>query len=187
MRPDIKVELETGPELVDFTSSDIHAGIRFGDGRWPGLVADKLMDVELQPVCAPSLVAPSGPVTAELLDRYVFLTLSVPFDLWSEWFASVGLPTYRPKRSKTFDSGQVVYEAACAGMGLAPGTRALVSPYIETGRLVPAFSIKPALSVNAYYLVYRERDRGWAPLRALSGMLLQSGSAASAETSTAVR
>ncbi len=179
LRPDIEVELETGPDLIDFTTSDVHAGIRFGDGRWAGLVADKLMDVELQPVCAPSLVAPLvGPVTPALLDRYVFLTLAVPFDLWGEWFASVGLAGYVPKRTKTYDSGQVVYEAASAGMGLAPGAHALVTPYLQSGRLVPAFDVPAVLSKNAYYLVYRQRDRNWPPLRALSRMLLESGARA---------
>ena len=176
-RPDIEVEIETGSTLVDFAASDLHVGIRFGDGKWPGVVADRMMGVSLRPVGAPSLVARAGQITAALLDRYVYLKLDVPFDFWGEWFRSIGLPDYQPKRVKVYDSAQIIFEAAAAGMGLSIGAEALTAAYARSGRLVPIFSGDPVVSHSAYYMVYRERDRNWAPLRALRRVLLQAAAA----------
>jgi LysR family glycine cleavage system transcriptional activator len=98
----------------------------------------------------------------------------VPFDFWGEWLRSVGLADYSPKRVKTYDNAQIIFEAAAAGLGLSLGAQALVDSYTQSGRLVPAFSTRRVESRFAYYLVYRARDRNWAPLRALRSMLLAS-------------
>ena len=37
-RPDLEVEIDTSTELMDLTSDRYDAAIRFGTGRWPGLV-----------------------------------------------------------------------------------------------------------------------------------------------------
>ena len=67
LRPDIDVELETNADLVDFSIGEVHAGLRFGEGGWPGLVCERLFDVEVAPVCAPGLIPPSRAVSAEAL------------------------------------------------------------------------------------------------------------------------
>ena len=171
LRPDIDVELETTADLVDFSIGDVHAGLRFGEGGWPGLICERLLDVEVAPVCAPDLMPPSRQVTAEALDRFTILDQASALGLWDDWFRSVGLAGYRPRRAKVFDNVQVLYEAAAAGMGLALGGTHLVDPYVVSGRLMTAFDAAPVSARSGWYLVYRPRDRGWPPLRALSQAL----------------
>ena len=64
------------------------------------------------------------------------MNLDVPLPLWGEWFEAVGVADFVPRRIETYDSGQVIYEAAAAGMGLALGAPPLVDSYIGSGRLV---------------------------------------------------
>jgi LysR family glycine cleavage system transcriptional activator len=172
LRPDIDVVLETSTTYIDFSTSDAHAAIRFGRGPWPGLVCERLLDVELTPVCAPSL-APALPVVSrKALDGFTLLSVSPALGLWEDWFRAMGLPDYRPAAVKSFDSMPVVYAAAAAGMGLALGASHLVDPYTASGRLVTAFDDATVATPNSWSLVHRPRDRGWPPLRALSQLLL---------------
>jgi LysR family glycine cleavage system transcriptional activator len=177
LRPDIDVELETNADLVDFSIGDVHAGLRFGEGGWPGLVCERLLDVEVAPVCAPGLTHPSRKATAEALDRFTILSVVPVLGLWDDWFKAVGLCGYRPRRVKSFDNVQVLYEAAAAGMGLALGGTHLVDPYLASGRLVKAFDAPAVTAKSGWYLVYRPRDRGWPPLRALSDLLFDEAAA----------
>lgn len=173
-REDIDVELETNTELTDFSSSDIHAAIRFGDGQWPNLICDRLLNIHVTPVCAPGLMPRTGPVNAADLDRFTILSITQAIGVWEDWFKSVGLEGYTPKHLKVFDSFPVLYEAASSGMGLALGATHLVDSYVNAGRLTKAFDVAPMATSGSYYLVYRFRDRNWAPLRALRSALLNS-------------
>lgn len=56
--PDTDVRLDTSLKLLDFVSQGIDIGVRYGAGVWPGLVAEKLMDEEIYPVCSPMLLRP---------------------------------------------------------------------------------------------------------------------------------
>jgi LysR family transcriptional regulator, glycine cleavage system transcriptional activator len=176
-RPDIDVELDTNSDLVDFSIGDVHAGLRFGEGGWPGLVCERLLDTEVAPVCAPGLMPTTRKVTAEALDRFTVLSVVPVLGLWDDWFKAVGVGGYRPRRIKTFDNVQVLYEAAAAGMGLALGGTHLVDPYLASGRLVQAFDAPAVAAKSGWYLVYRPRDRNWAPLHALSDLLFEEAAA----------
>jgi LysR family glycine cleavage system transcriptional activator len=177
LRPDIDVELETNIDLVDERIGEVHAGLLFGEGGWPGLVSEQLLSIEVTPVCAPGLAPPLRTVSAEALDRFTILNLTPVLGLWDDWFAAMGLGGYRPRRAKSFDDVQVLYEAAAAGMGLALGGTHLVDPFIAAGRLKRAFDAATVRSASGWHLVYRPRDRDWPPLRALSELLFAEAAA----------
>jgi LysR family glycine cleavage system transcriptional activator len=177
LRPDIDVELETNADLVEAGLGEAHAGVRFGEGRWPGLISERLFDIEVAPVCAPALAPQPRRVTAEALDRFTILSIVPVLGLWEDWFKAAGVPGYRPRSAKVFDNVQVLYEAAAAGMGLALGGTCLVDRYLESGRLAPAFDRPPVRSSSGWYLAYRPRDRDWPPLRALNQTLFDAAGA----------
>jgi LysR family glycine cleavage system transcriptional activator len=66
-RPDLDLRIETSPELVDLTDDRFDAAIRFGNGCWPGLVAERLFEVRVFPVAAPGLLPQGGRVCAAAL------------------------------------------------------------------------------------------------------------------------
>ncbi len=53
--PDIDLRFHTSHEPVALDGVTADVAIRYGDGRWPGLVAEKLFDNTFAPICSPHL------------------------------------------------------------------------------------------------------------------------------------
>src|SRR5216683_4590127 len=53
--PEIELAIESSLQILDFDNDAVHAGVRVGDGNWPGLLAQRLMDLHATPVAAPSM------------------------------------------------------------------------------------------------------------------------------------
>jgi LysR family glycine cleavage system transcriptional activator len=170
-RPDLDIELETSSEVVDLADDRFDAAIRFGNGDWPDLVAERLFETQVYPVAAPGLL-PGGAVSAAILDRAVLLEIVQAPDLWSQYLAGVGLAGYRPRQRRTFDNAQVMYEAAANGLGLALGSDELVTAQLAAGRLVKPFANRSVPLKQSYYLVYRTERRHQPALKALGRALI---------------
>jgi LysR family glycine cleavage system transcriptional activator len=170
-RPDLDIQISASGEVVDLSEGRFDAAVRFGDGRWPGLVADHLLAVVAFPVAAPGLLPTRLPASAAALDRTVLFDLGRAPQLWPQWFESVGLNGYRPPRVQTFDSAEVMYRAAINGLGLALGYPPLIEEHLAAGRLVPVFDNEPVVLRQSYYLVYRRALRDRPAMRALARAL----------------
>jgi DNA-binding transcriptional LysR family regulator len=155
-RPDLHVRIETSAELVDLTDDRFDAAIRFGKGRSPGLVAERLFEVRVFPVAAPGLLPPGDLVSVAALDQTDLLDIVQAPDLWGQYLAAVGLRGY-PRHTQTFDNAQVMYEAAANGQGLALAPKQLVEGQVASGRLIQLFANAPVLICESYYLVYRKK------------------------------
>src|SRR5262249_11765461 len=93
-------------------------------------------------------------------------------DLWPQYLAGIGLGSYRPRRTQTFDNAQVMYAAAVNGLGLALGVRELIHGELESGRLVKAFSDAPVPLKQGYHLVYAKDQQDQPAVRALRQALV---------------
>jgi LysR family glycine cleavage system transcriptional activator len=171
-RPDIEVRIETSAELVDLVGGPFDAAIRFGEGRWPGLSADRLFETHGFAVAAPDHWPCGARASAAALDSATLLGIAHTPDLWPQYLAGLGFPGYRPRRIETFDNVQVMHEAAANGLGLALTVRELVDRQLAAERLAPAFSDPPVLLRQAYYLVCRKDRRDEPALRTLRTVLL---------------
>jgi LysR family transcriptional regulator, glycine cleavage system transcriptional activator len=166
-RPEIDVQVETSTELVDLVDERFDAAIRFGTGRWPGLLAERLFPVRVFPLAAPGLLAIGKPATAAALDSTTLLEIAPSPDL-----AGIGLGGYRPRRVQTFDNVQVMFAAVANGLGLALGARELLERQLKSGRLVTPFSNPPVTIRQSYYLVYPKYRQDQPALKALRRALL---------------
>ena len=54
--PEIELSIENSNRLLDLENEPFDAGVRAGDGNWPGLVAQHLMDLHVTPVATPAMV-----------------------------------------------------------------------------------------------------------------------------------
>jgi LysR family glycine cleavage system transcriptional activator len=172
LRPDIDVQVETSSELIDLVDERFDAAIRFGSGRWPGLLAERLFPVRLFPVAARGLLPAGKPISAAALDKTTLLDIAQAPDLWPQYLAGVGLAGYRPRHSQTFDNAQVMFAAVANGLGLALGARELVEGQLTSGRLVAPFGNKPVAIRQSYYLVYTRERQDQPALKALRRALL---------------
>lgn len=169
--PEIELNLDSSIQLVDFADGRFDAALRYGAGRWPGLVAEPLLDEWLTPVASASLLAGrKRPRLVELGD----LPLLCPEDPWPEWFALHGGRSPR-RYAASFSDSESRQRAAVEGIGVALGRTTMVRPLIETGQLVALF---PELmkSDAAHYLVYPERSRRHAGFIVFREWLLEEAS-----------
>jgi LysR family glycine cleavage system transcriptional activator len=136
----IEVELHTRLGTVDLGGGAADVGLLYGDGHWPDLQAQKLLELEAFVVCAPELAGGlPRPAAPRDLDQHRLLEPLQPPNLWKTWSTLAGVPVHPAQERQYFDSMQVMYEAAARGLGLAIGVRPLVDPFLAEGRLVAAW------------------------------------------------
>jgi LysR family glycine cleavage system transcriptional activator len=109
--------------------------------------------------------------SAAALDATVLFGIVQTPDLWPQYLAGVGLAGYQPRKIRTFDNVQVMYEAAAKGLGLALASRELAASQLATGRLVLPFRNAEVTLRQSYYLVCRKERRDQPALRALRRVL----------------
>ena len=131
--PDVAVEIRTADRLVDMASEDYDLAIRFGEGRWHGLVETPLTAPELVPVCrATSANQERDP--ASLLSRSTRIRC-LSEDEWTPLLQRVDSTTKNDRPELYLEHFLVAREAVLTGAGLALLPRVLVAADIAAGRL----------------------------------------------------
>jgi LysR family transcriptional regulator, glycine cleavage system transcriptional activator len=154
--PDIELHLLATTRLVDFETEDVDLAVRYGDGRYPGLHAERLQQETVIAVAHPRLATGlTRPV--DLLGATLLHNSGVNWDAtfpdWPTWLRSAGVVPQAPLRLRMFDEANLVFEAVLAGLGVALLWRTLVSDDLASGRLVALFQEQPL--ANAYHFVCR--------------------------------
>lgn len=148
--PEIELQLEARLELALPGSGGIDAGLRYGLGEWPGLVATRLAGEWLFPVCAPgyrealALAAPADLARAVLLRH--------ARQHWAPWFDAAGLSLPEPRDTPLYEDASLLLEAAAGGEGVALARGLLAARDLASGRLVAPFA-PTVFDRSAYYLV----------------------------------
>lgn len=159
--PDLELRIASSVAYANFTTDGVDVAIRnlsstlFDD---PSLVTEKLLDVDLIPVCSPRLVAALTKRKPEEILRNIPLIhddqlagrSEVPG--WTDWFKAAGIAGVDPTRGLRFSSADHAIDAAIEGAGLLLTHMILASDELRSGRLVMPFD--GALpSGRAYYFV----------------------------------
>jgi DNA-binding transcriptional LysR family regulator len=189
--PDIRPVIETlalnfaTPERSpDLGTRQMDVGLYFGDGRWSGMICDKLFD-EIQVVVAkPGFVASSdgteqnSPIDpADLISRYPRLVHTTRPKAWHDWAQANGIAvTGAP--GPAFEHFFMLIEAAKAGMGIALLPRVLIEGPLAKGSLEIVCKAR-LKSRGAYYLITPENRLDVPEVRAFRdwvlGLASQSG------------
>ena len=164
--PNIDVRLSASGHLVDFDVEPFDLGIRYGSGRYPGLISEKLADDAWVVVAAPALLARSKVRSPLDLARQTLLYDDDPH-VWSRWFEACGVRDFaRARHHEISDSGMLV-DAAIRGQGIALARWALAYDDLASGRLAMAFPKQRALPTGkAYYVVGPRETFRRAPVTA---------------------
>jgi len=130
--------------------------VRYGDGRFPGLHAERLraetVVAAAHPRVAAGLSQPSDLLGATLLHNSG-VNLDPTFPDWPTWLRNAGVAWQGPLRIRMFDDANLLIEAALAGLGVALLWRTLVGEELASGRMIPLFREQPV--ANAYHFVCR--------------------------------
>lgn len=177
--PDVNLQMVATGRVCDLKRERIDLGIRYGGGRWSGLVVHHLFDEEAFPVCRPGLLSDEQRADVGEAMAACRLVVDVHQDEWSEWAAARGLAPPDMRRVVSVQSHYDVLEAAAQGLGMAIGRRPLVDRYLAEGRLEAPFGDSDR-SGCAYYLVRPETPEPTVPARRVARWLLQAAKGAAA-------
>jgi LysR family glycine cleavage system transcriptional activator len=170
--PEIAVRLDVSSRWVNFAQEELDVGIRSGDGTWPGLVAHKLMGIEMSVFASPDFLARAGRIDkAEDLLRLPLLDWTDPS--WRVWFAAAGIQDPQPtsKPAMMAETQQLLGSAAATGQGVALLTPAFFRADIAAGRLVQVLPMVVKERLD-YWLVYPLERRNVPKIRAFRDWLL---------------
>ncbi len=136
--PEIDVRLMTTPRVVDFAREDVDVAIRHGNGNWPGLSCERLLEERVTPLCGRSF----RDRLREPHDLIGCPILQVSDDLdWPIWLRAVGVEGVNLARGSHFDSTKIAVQAAIDGLGVAIGEPTMFTEDILAGRIFQPFDL----------------------------------------------
>ena len=150
--PEIDLRLHHSLQLVDFVTDEIDVAIRAGDGRWPGVTSEFLIDVDMVPVCSPALLRGPNPLRTPSDLKHHTLLHEDNHENWVSWLTLAGVKDVDPNRGTIIDDASVMIEAVAGGRGVALGRITLIGDDLAAGRLVKPFDLSLESSIR-YYLV----------------------------------
>jgi DNA-binding transcriptional LysR family regulator len=159
LNPGIQLRLDASVALVDPDTSDVDIAIRVGDGNWPGVNKEFLLDQEIFPVCAPDMAA-------QLREPADLLKVPIVSDAnsslsWDTWLAPFELKEAQLRPGNSFTDASLALDAAIAGQGVMLAWQTLAEYALSVGTLAAPFPQR-ARTGQAYWLVTsatRREDR----------------------------
>ena len=156
---------------ADFEREDIDIAVTYGNGDWPGLVADRLLALDFFPICSPAFLQNDKPLTDIENLRYYTLLHDASYDCWHDWIELAQVDGIKAEKGTIIDDTNVLIQAAIDGQGIALGSTAFIQDHLDTGRLVKPFDIT-LVNEFAYYVVCPESHLKNPAVRAFKEWLL---------------
>lgn len=181
--PEIEVWMSADMRLADVSGGRVDVAVRYGRGDYPGVRSEKLLDADVTPVCAPSLVTGRDPLRRPAdLARHGLIHLrpgewEEPRPDWSAWLKARGLTDVDAQAGPRFDQTALAIEAAAHGQGVALAPYAFVAEDLASGRLVAPFA-DGALTTELAYHVLLKRSGATTAARAFAAWLKSEAQAA---------
>jgi LysR family glycine cleavage system transcriptional activator len=171
--PDITLRLTTTQDLFESGQEGLDLEIRYGDGKWPGVRAERLFWEQLFPVCSPALREGPPPLERpeDLAGHTLIHVIGEP-ENWQMWLRAAGLSDVSAGGGLQFDLHMMATRAAIAGTGVALGLSPMVDDALSAGRLVVPFGVSiPAR--DAHFIVTPEEAIGRREVQAFKEWLLE--------------
>ncbi len=162
------LDLRVDDRLADFVTDGVDLGLRYGDGRWPGLRCACLFMETLLPVCSPAFLE-RHPI-AEPRDLLRTPLLHHGHRPWSLWFPTVGLET-PPQQGMVYDDSVMLLEAAAQDLGVALARDTMAEADLRSGRLVEPLGARTSSDLG-FWLVWRDDSRKISRIAALRDWLI---------------
>jgi LysR family glycine cleavage system transcriptional activator len=180
--PDIDVRIDASTRLLDLKVEQVDLAVRHGNGRYPGLVSEKLIDDDLVPVASPRLLSGTGRVRKPAdLAKHRLLHIETRDD-WRLWFAGQGIDLDW-RLGPLFVDTAIGVQAAVAGKGVILVRRSLIGDELSSGRLMAPLT--QGLSKGmAYHLAYLPESMAQPAVRAFRAWLLEAVRTQSPQPST---
>lgn len=156
--PELELRIETSYSSSDLhTLSDCDLGVRFGTGNWPGLMAEKLMDLRITPVCSPEFQQQHQMQSLEDIRGKTLINLPMEPNPWQRLAEETGIAPLPAHQEITLDNYLSNLTAAEQNLGLALGLLPMAFPMLQKHRLIAPFDVHFSID-ESYWVVYRPQD-----------------------------
>lgn len=137
--PKLPVRIVSSVWTEEFDGERFDLDIRYGLGRWPGFLTDRLSWEVLEPLCHPAVKARlTRP--GDLAHERLLHVLGYQ-EGWATWLAAAGVTGVNAGGGVQFDNTVMAFEVAAAGAGVALGRTSMAQKEIASGRLVRPFNL----------------------------------------------
>ena len=168
---DVRVMITSKSEDM-LKAGDVDIDLRYGDGKWPAVAAQKFLNEDIFPVCSPSLLKGNKPLRdPDDLKRYTLLHDSRDFG-WKEWLDHAGIKGVNYSRGPGFSHYHHSIQSALQGDGIAMGRSPLVADALARGELVRPFPAGLPTGLG-YYIVTAGPVSDKTRIRLFSNWLLE--------------
>jgi len=158
LHPDIGVEVYLSVPLYDLSLSESDVEVRFGAGKYPNIITEKLFEEPAFAVASPQYLERIAPISAPTDLRRACLLRSA-LEPWQPWFEAAGLDWPEPSSGLRLDDLGLLLEAVRHGHGIGLTRQHFARDMIERGELVRLFDVQVAAPPHAYYVVYERQAR----------------------------
>lgn len=171
--PQQDLKLHASHEAITLDGRTADVAIRYGRGKWPGHIAEKLFDTSFSPACSPLLkLRGRKSLLSQTLIHFEWQrSIKTPIT-WRKWNQEAGLNDLNTSTGLVFSDETHAITAAVAGQGIALLGHELIVDELRSGALVQPFG--PVLQGDAYYLLYPEARRDDPCIQGLRQWILQS-------------
>lgn len=156
--PDIAVEIFLSVPLYDLSLSESDVEVRFGAGKYPNIVTEKLFEEPAFVVASPNYLEQAGEIKVPADLRRVTLLRSA-LEPWQPWFEAAGLDWPEPSSGLRVDDLGLLLEAIKHGHGVGLTREHFAREMIARGEIVPLFDVQLTAPPHAYYMVYERQVR----------------------------
>ena len=156
--PEIGVEIFLSVPLYDLSLSESDVEVRFGAGKYPNIVTEKLFEEPAFVAVSPRYLEKIGPIeTPEDLKKATLLRSAL--EPWQHWFEAAGLDWPEPLTGLRVDDLGLLLEAIKHGHGVGLTRQHFARDMIKSGEIVPLFDVQLTTPPHAYYMVYEKQAR----------------------------
>jgi DNA-binding transcriptional LysR family regulator len=150
--PNIDVTIDTSRRQAGFPVDGFDFGLRLSRGPVDGASWQRLFGERLVPLCSPAYRAGlTGADGIPDLARAALIHVDTASQDWQAWMDGAGIDGLDLQGGLRFDTVQLAFDAAAAGLGVVIGRRPLVDRELVAGTLVEA-SATSVETQTAYWL-----------------------------------
>lgn len=156
--PDWTLRLDASNKVVDL-DTDADAAIRYGNGRYAGLIVEPLFQDRFAPVCSPNLSIRSlKDLRKATLIHFEWGAAARDDEravVWRHWLERAGMADITPEQGLSFTDEIHAVQSTIAGQGVGLLSLTLVAEELASGILIQPFEL--SLESFRYDLVYSPR------------------------------
>lgn len=156
--PGTVIEVCLSVPLYDLSLSESDVEVRFGAGKYPDIVTEKLLEEPAFPVVSPAYLERIGGIATPAELRKATLLRSA-LEAWQPWFEQAGLDWPEPNDTLRVDDLGLLLEAVKHGHGVGLTRQHFAQQMIASGDVVQLFDIRLTAPAHAYYVVYEKTAR----------------------------